>query len=93
MWIEFGREDIMRTKISKRESCTHRDVNKYFQTQIQEKVPKRKVSPKWWGLFFNAYLVMQEKFHLRNGELKTTLTTNDFRVTLQHLELFARYHI
>lgn len=43
MCIEFNRGDDTRTKISKRENCTYRDVNKYLQIQIQEKYSKEKL--------------------------------------------------
>lgn len=43
MCIEFDRGDDTRTKISKRENCTCRDVNKYLQIQIQEKYSKEKL--------------------------------------------------
>lgn len=43
MCIEFNRGDDTRTKISKRENCTYRDVNKCLQIQIQEKYSKEKL--------------------------------------------------
>lgn len=67
----------MRTKISNRENCTYRDVKKYLQIQIQEKYSKEKLS-KQWSLSFDTQLAMKEQFHLKNGQLQRTLTTDDF---------------